>query len=476
MTVGEELGVSQTREDIPLKNGRKATRPYFCNEECFSGSKYMNIAFGTLTFIITLALLIQIYYGDYQVVPHGSVATDSLECSEIGTYVLKEGGNSIDAVIASALCLAVSTPHLTGLDAEGHLLIYNHKAKQPPTVIDFSYPKVLPQTLPRLVFGLAYVHQQYGSLAWKDLVLPASELARKGYVVPKTLVEAITLSKSEDLYGHLEAGQLKTHDDLAKTLDHIASMSENELLDSLKDLREPLTSEATKVKFGNFDVFLPNDNTSAALLAFALKELDSQNNSKLISTKEENIYRLAEITKNIFTTNFSEPLHEGTVSNIAVIDKDENYVSMVTGMYNYFGSGDITSHGYVLDVKSKDKPCSRIALIMKDGNSICGRRIVFGASNFAVALQIISSLLIVKDNATESIEAARFHILPDGTLGIEGTHFPAFNEEVMKYLETLISKPVLLQEPYGSSNIIEKFKDDLSSHSDSRGGGIASRF
>lgn len=45
------------------------------------------------------------------------MATDSRECSEIGTSVLKDGGNSVDAAIASTFCLAVVTPHVTGLEA-----------------------------------------------------------------------------------------------------------------------------------------------------------------------------------------------------------------------------------------------------------------------------------------------------------------------------------------------------------------------
>lgn len=52
-----------------------------------------------------------------QVIPHGSVATDNLKCSEIGTYILKKGGNAADAAIASAFCMAVVAPHVTGLDA-----------------------------------------------------------------------------------------------------------------------------------------------------------------------------------------------------------------------------------------------------------------------------------------------------------------------------------------------------------------------
>lgn len=57
----------ELREDIPLKTGTKSTRLCDCGEECMGGSKFINFAFGTLTLIITIALLIQIYYGDYQV-------------------------------------------------------------------------------------------------------------------------------------------------------------------------------------------------------------------------------------------------------------------------------------------------------------------------------------------------------------------------------------------------------------------------
>lgn len=45
----------------------------------------------------------------------------------------------------------------------------------------------------------------------------------------------------------------------------------------------------------------------------------------------------------------------------------------------------------------------------------------------------------------------------------------------MKYLEAL-GDTFDVKEPYNSCNIVEKVNDELSSHSDSRGGGIASRF
>jgi hypothetical protein len=50
-----------------------------------------------------------------QLVPHGSVATDNPRCSVVGTEILKNGGNAVDAAVASTLCLGVVNPHVTGL-------------------------------------------------------------------------------------------------------------------------------------------------------------------------------------------------------------------------------------------------------------------------------------------------------------------------------------------------------------------------
>ena len=57
----------ETRENIPLQKGRKNAGLCSCSEDYLSGFKFINIAFGSLTVIITAALLVQIYYGDYQV-------------------------------------------------------------------------------------------------------------------------------------------------------------------------------------------------------------------------------------------------------------------------------------------------------------------------------------------------------------------------------------------------------------------------
>ncbi|XP_018572729.1 glutathione hydrolase 7-like [Anoplophora glabripennis] len=474
MTTVEE-SVTETREDIPLKKGKKLRNWYSCNEDSFSGFRFVIVAFGSLTCVITVALLLQIYYGDYQIIPHGSVSTDSLECSKIGTSILKQGGNAVDAAIASAFCLAVTTPHVTGLDAEGQLLIYNHRTRLPPNVIDFTGSLTVPENIPRLVLGLAYVHQQYGSLAWKDLVQPAADLAERGYLISKLLVEAVTKSKAEDLYGRLEAGQILKHENLSISLYKIANIAEDELYTYIQQ-KQPVLSQALKFTFSNYDIYIPNAPLIGPSLISNLKEIEKFNFTKVDSIKPEYVYRLVEMTQNTYAEqNIKDRFHEGTSSNVAVVDLNDYYVSLVTGMYGLFGSGEMTTHGYVLDVPNKDKPCSRIPLIITDGNFICGRRMVLGANNFATATQLVATLLIAEKNVTEGIESPRFHILGNETIGVED-HLPAFGEDVLEYMKTLSPDIQPISEPYPSSNIVEKTKDELSSHSDSRGGGIASRF
>lgn len=57
----------ELREDVPLKTGSRASKLCSCDEDFFGGSKFISLAFAVLSVIITIALLIQISYGDYQV-------------------------------------------------------------------------------------------------------------------------------------------------------------------------------------------------------------------------------------------------------------------------------------------------------------------------------------------------------------------------------------------------------------------------
>jgi hypothetical protein len=55
-------------------------------------------------------------------------------------------------------------------------------------------------------------------------------------------------------------------------------------------------------------------------------------------------------------------------------------------------------------------------------------------------------------------------------------HEPPLSKNAQEHLKMFGYHLQALPKPYQSCNIVAKIGDDLSSHSDSRGGGVASRF
>ena len=54
--------------------------------------------------------------------PHGGVASNRKECSDIGVQLLKDGGSAVDAAVGSVLCLGVLEPQRAGLGGYVSLL------------------------------------------------------------------------------------------------------------------------------------------------------------------------------------------------------------------------------------------------------------------------------------------------------------------------------------------------------------------
>ncbi|KAJ2816068.1 hypothetical protein IWW50_006627, partial [Coemansia erecta] len=67
---------------------------------------------------------------------NGAVAADEPRCSAIGADVLREGGNAVDAAVASTLCIGVLQAHSSGIGGGGFMLVRPaHGAR--PLLIDF---------------------------------------------------------------------------------------------------------------------------------------------------------------------------------------------------------------------------------------------------------------------------------------------------------------------------------------------------
>ncbi|MDM1295489.1 gamma-glutamyltransferase [Sphingobacterium sp. N143] len=134
-----------------------------------------------------------------------AVVTAHPLASAVGVKILKRGGNAIDAAVAVQFALAVVYPNAGNIGGGGFMLYRNHKGEY--NALDFrekaplkasrdmyldSHGNVIPDLslysqlasgIPGSVAGMWEAHQKYGKLPWKELVVPAIELARKGFKI-----------------------------------------------------------------------------------------------------------------------------------------------------------------------------------------------------------------------------------------------------------------------------------------------------
>ncbi|ANO53315.1 gamma-glutamyltransferase [Woeseia oceani] len=187
---------------------------------------------------------------------NGIVASSSAHASEVGVQVLRDGGNAVDAAIATAFAMAVTWP-TAGNIGGGGFLVY-HGADGTTTTFDFrekaplaasedmyldengeiqdniNHDSILAVGVPGTVAGLELAHQRLGTKPWRDLVAPAVKLAREGIPISWQLHDSFKGRKSRwDRYpssakvflkrdgSFYQPGDIWKQPDLAKTLKRI---------------------------------------------------------------------------------------------------------------------------------------------------------------------------------------------------------------------------------------------------------------
>ncbi|XP_077369620.1 glutathione hydrolase 7 [Festucalex cinctus] len=213
------------------------------------GLKVIITACLTFATAVSVALIMQIYFGDPQVFHQGAVVTDVARCTSLGFEVLGKPGSSVDAAIAAALCLGIVHPHTSGLGGGGVMLVHNIR-KNDTRIIDFreTAPAAIREELlqtnldlspgllvgvPGMLSGMHQAHQLYGRLPWKDVVSMAADVARNGFNVTHEFAEALANVKDQNISDAFRdlflpngraplSGLLSRRLDLANLLDAIA--------------------------------------------------------------------------------------------------------------------------------------------------------------------------------------------------------------------------------------------------------------
>jgi gamma-glutamyltranspeptidase/glutathione hydrolase len=207
---------------------------------------------------VLLALLVSVpaFAGSQPVrTASGMVVSQNNIASRVGAEVLRDGGNAIDAAVATAFALAVTHPTAGNIGGGGFILL--RPATGDPVVYDFRemaparatatmflkdgkydsaqhHDGYLAVGVPGTVAGLHLAWKEQGKLPWKRLVEPAVALARDGFplsyglaaslrsILPEMKQYPASIAQFSKNGTPYEPGEIFRQADLARTLERIA--------------------------------------------------------------------------------------------------------------------------------------------------------------------------------------------------------------------------------------------------------------
>ena len=323
-----------------------------------------------LTPIISLLVLHSLFANDlpiieYQSINHpvidddGMVVSQRKIASEVGAQILKDGGNAVDAAVATGLALAVVLPRAGNLGGGGFMIVHL-KDKNETIAIDYrekapagafrdlfldeegNYDKkkaqfsLLSAGVPGSVAGFHHALINYGTLSWEEILKPAIKLAEEGFEIPHDLANTLAskryrarLSANEaaakvfykedkSLY---VAGEILIQKDLARTLKLLSElgpdafykgeiaalivkeMEKNGGLITLQDLknyniveREPIVGDYKDYKI----VSMPPSSSGGTHLIQMLNMLEEFPIKEMGFGSAESIHILAEVMKRAY--------------------------------------------------------------------------------------------------------------------------------------------------------------------------------
>ncbi|MFS8535521.1 MAG: gamma-glutamyltransferase [Limnochordales bacterium] len=135
----------------------------------------------------------------------GAVATSHPLAAQIGLRILQEGGNAVDAAVATAAALTVLEPTSNGIGGDAFALVWDGKklhglnasgrapmALSPEVFAAQGLTKVptdgwLPVTVPGAVSAWVALTRRFGSMPLKRLLEPAARYAEEGHPVPPVI-------------------------------------------------------------------------------------------------------------------------------------------------------------------------------------------------------------------------------------------------------------------------------------------------
>lgn len=182
---------------------------------------------------------------------YGAVAAPDNYGATTAEQILRQGGNAVDAAVATAFTLAVTYPEAGNIGGGGFMTLWfdgkpyflDYRETAPAKAYRDMYLDDDKQLIPGLslighkasgvpgtVMGLWQAHQRFGSLPWSELIKPAIQYAENGFTVAENQYQyrADLLQQLEGktnfarYFSAMRAGENFVQPELAATLKRLA--------------------------------------------------------------------------------------------------------------------------------------------------------------------------------------------------------------------------------------------------------------
>ena len=282
----------------------------------------------------------------------GIVATSQPLAAQAGVSILQQGGNAVDAAIATAAVLNVVEPMMTGLGGDVFALVYVSRSKELKalnasgrapyaasleTLQNLGYQK-MPETgihtvtIPGALDGWCALLDNYGTMSLSQVLAPAIELAEHGFPVTEVIAHwwqvnrAKLQANANAAHTYLlagrapEPGEVFVQPDLANTFKKIAQggrdifyrgeiaeaivtcSQENGGLITMKDLNDYTSTWVTLIStnYHGYDIYECPPNGQGLVALLALNILEGYDLSALGHNSPEYLHLLIEALKLAF--------------------------------------------------------------------------------------------------------------------------------------------------------------------------------
>jgi len=358
--------------------------------------------------------------------PNGVVVTAEQRASKVGTQILKQGGNAVDAAVAVQFALAVTLPRAGNIGGGGFMVL--HLQDGTTTTLDFrekaplkasedmylrdgeyvphlSREGVLAVGVPGVVDGMIKAIERYGRLPLETVIAPAIKLAREGYSLSWAQAQVLneyikTLKKYEGSKKYFvkgdgqkwQEGDLFVQKDLAKTLQRISNrgrdgfysgktadmiieeMQKQEGLITYKDLEEYESKwrEPVDASFAGYDLhIMPPPSSGSVAIHQILEMLQPYDLKQLGFNSAKYVHLVTEAMRRAFADRayFLGDPDFVDIPKQKLMSDSYNKKRMQSFSWEKATSSDEIDHGKIPAFK-ESLETTHYSIVDKDGNAV----------------------------------------------------------------------------------------------------------